>query len=197
MTEVYTDEDGWEDEDDYDIHDEIDEIQDRLDEQDEIAEINSQIRAIEQAHGAAFSQDEVQHIGRLLDEQGVDPQFILDQLEPPADQFDQEWLGTVEKIQQEQGRQLADSEVQALYDASVYESDPRHVEPDAVLDLTNRKDRISLANERIAEHDPPAEAPELIEPLSEDAGPKERAQFIDHRLAGAEVDTDSYEGETE
>jgi hypothetical protein len=196
MTTEYAEE--FEDDYDEDIYSEIDELQDRLDEQDEIAEVNAQIRAIEKAHGAAFSQEEIQHIGRLIDEEGVDPQFILDQLEPPADEFDNQWLETVEKVQQDQGRELAQSEVDALYRSSLYEGDPRHVEPEAVRDLTTKQGRIAHANERIAEHDPPEEAPETIEPLSEDAGPKERIAYLDARHNGAEIeDTYEIEGETE
>jgi hypothetical protein len=186
-------EDEYEDES---IYDEIDELRDQLEDQEEVAEVNAQIAALERAHGSPFSQDEIQQIGELIDE-GYTPESVYEAVAPthPGEEaFDHHFSETLEHVQEQQGRQLSQSEVDNLYDKAVYEGDPRHVEDGAIRDMGNKRDRISLINERIAEKDPGELTDVVVEPLGEDATGKDRAAFIDARLAGAEV-ADTYEGD--
>jgi hypothetical protein len=191
MTEVYTDDEF---EDDESIYDEIDELRDQLEEQQDVAEVNAQIAALERAHGSPFSQDERQQIGELIDE-GYTPESVYEAVSPTSpgeEAFNHRFEETLGHLEQENGRGLLQSEVDALYEQATYQGDPRHIEDGAVRDLTNRRDRISHIDERIAE---PVEVPETVEPLGEDSTPQERIAYMDHRINGAEVDTDTYEGE--
>lgn len=90
-----------------------------------------------------------------------------------ADSEDQ-FLAAVEKVERREGRSLLESEVSRLWEASVRESDPEHIDQAAILDLDKPADRAQLIDEQLS---PTPDDREPIAPLASDASDADRAAY--------------------
>ena len=148
----------------------------------QVSAINRVIEDFRFQHGLRLSASDVQSLGELIDA-GHSVGDAYRELE--AGDFDSQFLAAVEKIETREGRSLLESEVQKLWEASVRESDPEHVDQDAILDPDKDSDRAALIDGMLAGDQL---EPEPVAPLAEDATDAERQAYIAARESGAEVE---------
>ena len=189
--EEFEDDLDGDDEQDVDLRAELDEIREMIQERDDVAEINRQIAAYQQEHGVRLSREQVQDVGRLLDD-GYEPGEAFGSLDIRDHAFDETFERTVARVEREQGRSLLEAEKDKLWQGALDYDDPTHVVDEALVDTGTPRGRAGLIDAKIREAQGPPQPQGGT--VDEDGvhhydldDEKQRYDYISARLAGHEL----------
>jgi hypothetical protein len=185
------------------------ELDDDHDEQERTAQVSAEIAAWERETGVQLSDEDFNRAGDLLALYGIPPSESY--AETAQGRFEADFATVAESIEREQGRKLADSELDRMWDAAQTASEDPSIETDAaVWNQVKRAARNLDDSDARAEHisellNVPQETEEPSATVVHDDGRErpgfnldsssERAAAIDALMAGEDVST--YDSDSE
>lgn len=174
--DIFEDDDEFED-DEPDLRDEIAALHEQV-------EINQQLSNFQQRLGVPLDPETSQQLGEML-AAGYDIDEAAQEVF--AEPFESDFDRSLDALERQQGRTLADAEVQELYNHAVEAGSVDDLPQDKLLNLDTPAGRSEYMNERFKDDDA-AHPAETVAPLTEDSTSEERAAYASARFDGAQIE---------
>lgn len=167
--------------------------------------INATIRGLEESYGYELTDEQAQVLGGLIDEYGFDPISAWESLDLGPNDLEEEFHSLTERIEQDQGRALTETERERVWESVTLADREDHDTVDvsgAILDLDDSEQRADYIGEKLRV---PREQDEPSTPAINGDGEEvaafdlsnstDRAAVIDRMMAGEDAAVIENEGD--